>query len=205
MNRTHQVWMTLPPSAEPGRGERIRQVAVDRGLVPDVAFTLSYDDGGDVMIRDNTPSLAEAYAAFDGRTDRGALGWLALTEETSFRASIQFCSVTVGERRGVLLRFMEKEFRDLEIGMTKGGVLELIAAVREVCGGREVVWTRDYELTSIMEILDGDPDEIPADSLDDVIAVAEVNEELFSLMEIYGEETWVAGLRFAAVAWARSE
>lgn len=206
MNRPHLIWMTLPPGEAPGRGERISEIAAERGLVPDGAFALLHEGGDSFMTRETAPSMAEAYAAFDGRADRGGMGWVARTEDAWFgEASIVFCSVSAGGRRGVVIRFMEKEFRDLEIGMTKGGVLELIAAVREVCGAREVVWTRDHDVTSILEILDCEPYEIPVGCLDDVIAVAEVKEGLFERMEICGNETWAGGLRFAAMAWAWSE
>jgi len=197
MNMTHQVWMTLPPGEVPGRGERIAAVAADRGLRPHVAFVLGHAEGmRDIHVRDGSPTLAEAYASFDGGEGPVNLGWLGLTES----ASAQVCSLRIGTRRGLLLRFMEKEFEDLEMELRRG-VLDLIAALREASDAREVVWARDYGLPSIIDILDRESHEIRPGRLNNVLAVAEVSEDLFSLMEIYGDETWVGGLRFAALSW----
>lgn len=194
---THQVWMTLPPGEVPGRGSRLARLAADRGLKPHVAFTLRHEEGMlDIYSLETSPTFAEAHASFDGGAGPLNLGWLGLTEE----ASAQLCSLRIGARRGLLLRFMEKEYEDLDAELS-GGVLELIAALREACGAREVVWARDYGLPSIIALLDREAHEILPGQLDNVLAVAEVSEDLFSLMEIYGDETWVGGLRFAAVPW----
>jgi hypothetical protein len=199
MNRTHQVWMTLPPGEVPGRGERIAQVAAKRGLKPRVAITLRDPDS--VIPLNTAPTLAEAYASFDGGAVAENLGWLALIDEpVGGEASAHVCSVTFGERRGLVLRFMDKEFEDLDAELSRG-VLELIAALREACGAREVVWARDRDLASIIEILDRDPDELAIDALGGVMAVAAVSEGIFSRMQSRGGEMWAGGLRFAAVPW----
>lgn len=198
MNMTHLIWMTLPPGHVSGRGEHISRVAAKHGLKAESAVALTVD-AGDVLPTRTSATLADALASLDEGVGGGDVGWRASAGE----ASVVIGPVTMGDRRGLVLRFNQPDFYELDGALKGGGLLELIAALREPCGAREVMWARDKSLARIVEILDDDPSDIPVGTLDDVVAVAEVNEDLFGLMEVFGDVTWGGNLRFVAQRWAR--
>jgi hypothetical protein len=198
MNMTHLIWMTLPPGDVSGRGEHISRVAAKHGLKAESVVALTVDTGH-VLPTQTSATLADALASLDEGVGGGNVGWRASAGE----ASVVIGPVTLGERRGLVLRFTQDDFYELASAVKGGGLLELIAALHDTCEGREVIWARDASAEAMMEILDGDPSDFPVGILDDVAAVAEVNEDLFELMEIFGAETWSGNLRFVAQGWAR--
>jgi len=197
MNMTHFIWMTLPPGDVSSRGEHISRVAAKHGLEVESVVALTVDTGH-VLPTQTSATLADALASLDEGVGGGDVGWRASAGE----ASVVIGPVTVGERRGLVLRFTQKDFYELD-GAVKGGLLELIAALHEACGAREVMWARNVSAARIVEILDGDPADLHPSTLDSVAALAEVKEDLFEFMEIFGKETWAGGLRFLAQRWAR--
>ena len=197
MNMTHFIWMTLPPGDVSGRGEHISRVAAKHGLEVESVVALTVDTGHVLPTQTSAP-LADALASLDEGVGGGNVGWRASAGE----ASVVIGPVTVGDRRGLVLRFTQKDFYELD-GAVKGGLLELIAALHEACGAREVMWARNVSAARIVEILDGDPADLHPSTLDSVAALAEVKEDLFEFMEIFGKETWAGGLRFLAQRWAR--
>lgn len=194
----HYAWMTLPSGDRPGRGEVIRRIAIERGLVAVSAVALRVDRAGYVSPSECAATFVDVIASLDQGVGGDDLGWRASAGE----ASVVIGLVTVGGRRGLVLRFMQSDFREFESAV-KGGVLELIAALREACAAREVIWAREVSLTTMLELIDVEAREIPVGALEEVVALAEVSDALFEFMEIYGEEMWAGGLRFVAQRWAR--
>lgn len=193
----HLVWMTLPSGEVPGRGALIHRITSDRGLRAPVPVALKVTErSGDVSPTDTPRTLRDALTSLD---EAGDIGWRASAGE----ASAVVGPVTMGRRRGLVLRFIQRDFHEFDSAVT-GGVLGLIAALREACDAREVMWARDFSAASMLEILDSDPAQLPFGALDDVVAVADVHAELFArMLEFEAFETWAGGLRFAAVRWAR--
>ena len=199
MNMTHLIWMTLPPGDVSSRGEHISRVAAKHGLEVESVVALRVDGAGYVEPTQTSATLADALASLDEGVGGGNVGWRASAGE----ASVVIGPVTVGDRRGLVLRFTQKDFYELDGALKGGGLLELIAALHEACGAREVMWARNVSAARIVEILDGDPAALHPSTLDSVAALAEVKEDLFEFMEIFGKETWAGGLRFLAQRWAR--
>ena len=198
MNMTHFIWMTLPPGDVSGRGEHISRVAAKHGLEVESVVALTVDTGH-VLPTQTSATLADALASLDEGVGGGNVGWRASAGE----ASVVIGPVTVGDRRGLVLRFTQKDFYELDGALKGGGLLELIAGLHETCGAREVMWARNVSAARIVEILDGDPADLHPSTLDSVAALAEVKEDLFESMKIYGDVTWSGNLRFVAQGWAR--
>lgn len=196
---THLVWMTLPAGDAAGRGERVKGAVIKLGLEPHTAVALKDDGGGDVVPSETSATLADAFGSFDKGVGGEDVGWRASAGE----ASVVVGPYTVGERRGLIVRFMQSDFEELDSAIRGGRLLDLIASLRGTCGGKEVIWARDMSPVDLVEILDTDAEDLSPGDLDHVAAVAEVGEGLSGLMEVVGDTAWGGSLRFVARKWAQ--
>ncbi|TWU05144.1 hypothetical protein CA54_58320 [Symmachiella macrocystis] len=199
MNMLHLVWMTLPPGDAPGRGDRIRQILHKFGVEAQTAVALVNDGADGVSPSDTRATLADAVSSLDKADGGEDIGWRAQAGE----ASLVVGPFTVGQRRGVVLRFQQSDFAELDSAVRGGRLLDLIAAVQDKCDAREVIWARDMSIGYLIGMLEADCNEISPGDLDHVAAVAEVGETLTDFMEIVGSPILAGGLSFMARGWAQ--
>lgn len=199
MNMLHLVWMTLPPGDAPGRGDRIRQALHKFGVESQTAVALVNDGADGVSLSDTGVPLVDAVRSLDKRGGGEDIGWRARAGE----ANLAIGPFTFGQRRGLVLRFQQSDFAELDSAVRGGRLLDLIAAIQEICSAREVIWARDMNVGDLIEMLEANGTEIYSGDLEHVAAVAEVGEDLTEFMEIVGSTISVGSLSFVARRWAR--
>lgn len=198
MNMVHLVWMTLPSGDDSGRGDRLREALSRMGVEPQTAVALVNDGTDDVLPAETAATLLDVNRSLDQGAGVEDTGWRAAAGE----ASLVIGPFTLGERRGIVLRFQQSDLEELDSVIRGGRLLDLIAAVHEICGALDVIWARDMSAGDLIGMLEADGCDADPGDLDHVAAVAGAGENLTKLMEISGSTVSAGSLSFAARRWA---
>lgn len=198
MNMLHLVWMTLPPGDAPGRGGRIREALSAFGVQAQTAVALVNDGTDGVLPSETGATLLDADRSLDQGDGVEDIGWRAAAGE----ASLVIGPFTLGQRRGIILRFQQRDFAELDSAVRGGRLLDLIATIHQNCGAQEVIWARDTSAGDLIEMLETDGINLSPTDLDPVAAVACAGENLTELMEIAGSTISAGSLSFTARRWA---